>query len=549
MAVALDLADIQGNILSAYGKLGFPKGRFILLHVGNASAGRKFVNALLPEITTALRWRSRRSKIPEGSVEVPRPQIAVNIAFSFYGLLALGIPTRTLRGLPDEFIDGMMERAPMLGDDFSGPNWPDAWDEVWTAARGPARITDPKTIHILVTLNAQMNPDGSAVAALDAKTREIEMLCEAVGGVIILSGHNRPGQPRVKFQELSAIMDRLRDGTVVPSAKEHFGFTDAIGDPVFEGEFPGRIGMLDERGNGAVDGRGNWRPIATGEFLLGYPDEAQEIGGAGMPLAFSRNGTFIAYRKLHQNVDAFRTFLTETAAHFGAVFGIDNPADALETLKAKIAGRWSDGVPLARASTAEAWRQFNEQYPDTGPLSGPRGNPAREQALIDFTYNEDPDGLKCPFTSHMRRVNTRDGLAPTGTEGSVLNNRRRILRRGLPYGESAADAPGSGERGIVMLIVCASLFRQFEFVQQQWINYGLDARSGNDTCPLTGNHARGDGAEPSAKYVIPSDPQSGRPPFIVEGIPQFVEMRGGDYFFVPSMTALRLIGMGVVDPT
>src|SRR6516165_1541446 len=102
MAVALDLADIQGNILSAYGKLGFPKGRFILLHVGNASAGRKFVNALLPEITTALRWRSRRSKIPEGSVEVPRPQIAVNIAFSFYGLLALGIPTRTLRGLPDE---------------------------------------------------------------------------------------------------------------------------------------------------------------------------------------------------------------------------------------------------------------------------------------------------------------------------------------------------------------------------------------------------------------------------------------------------------------
>ena len=61
MAVDLDLADIQGNILSAYGKLGFPKGRYITLNVRDPAGGRKFVNALLPEITTALRWRSERS--------------------------------------------------------------------------------------------------------------------------------------------------------------------------------------------------------------------------------------------------------------------------------------------------------------------------------------------------------------------------------------------------------------------------------------------------------------------------------------------------------
>ena len=108
------------------------------------------------------------------------------------------------------------------------------------------------------------------------------------------------------------------------------------------------------------------------------------------------------------------------------------------------------------------------------------------------------------------------------------------------------------EQGVLMLIVCASLFRQFEFVQQQWINYGLDAGAGSDTCPIVGNHS--DGAPggkhgPKAKFVIPADPASGKPPFIVEGIPQFVETRGGEYFFVPSMTALRMIGMGVVDPT
>jgi deferrochelatase/peroxidase EfeB len=551
MAVVLDLADIQGNILTAYGKQGFPKGRFITLHVDDAAKGRKLVNALLPEVTTALRWPSLRAKIPAGAVPVPRPQVAVNMAFSWCGLLALGIPTRTLRGMPDEFIDGMMARAPMLGDDFSGRDWKLSWDEVWTAVKS-ARTVDPKTVHMLITLNAQMNGDGSAVAALDSKTRAIETLCQSIGGVQILSGHNRPGQPSARHQELSAITVRAKDGTIVPSPKEHFGFTDALGDPVFEAQYPDGFEKKAAAGNGAVDGAGNWRPLATGEFLLGYPDEAQEIAGAAMPLDFSRNGTFMAYRKLHQNVVAFRTFMSATAARFGAVFGIDDPSDALETLAAKIAGRWSDGVPLARASTAADWRRFNAEYPDVSPATNSAGYLARSQALIHFTYADDRQGLKCPITSHMRRTNTRDGMAPTGHEGSVLNNRRRIIRRGLPYGDSSDGVPDSGEHGIIMLIVCASLFRQFEFVQQQWINYGLDANAGNDTCPLVGNHSAGEpggNAGPKAKFVIPSDPKSGRPPFIVEGIPQFVETRGGEYFFVPSMTALRTIGMGVVDPT
>jgi deferrochelatase/peroxidase EfeB len=547
MAVVLDLADIQGNILSAYGKMGFPKGRFITLHVDDPVGARKFVNALLPGITTALRWPSSRTQIPAGEVAATRPLVAVNIAFSWYGLLALTTPTRTLRGMPDEFIDGMMERAPMLGDDFSGPDWKKSWDEVWTK-RTTARTVDPNTVHMLVTLNAQMNPDGSPVEELDAKTREIEALCQSIGGIRILPGHNLPGQPLARFQELTAIMEHGPDGRVAPCPKEHFGFTDALGDPVFEGEYPSDFEKSEAHGNGAVDGAGNWRPLATGEFLLGYPDEAQEIAGAAMPLDFSRNGTFVAYRKLHQNVVAFRNFMTETAARFGAVAGIDDPVDAKETLMAKIAGRWSDGVPLARAPTAAEWRKFNVQYPDVSPDQNLAGYVARGKALIDFTYKDDPKGLRCPISSHMRRVNTRDALAPTGTEGSVLNNRRRILRRGLPYGNSSEGVSDSDEHGVVMLVACTSLFRQFEFVQQQWINYGLDANAGNDTCPLTGNHNNGaDG--PKAKFVIASDPKSGRPPFIVEGIPQFVETRGGEYFFVPSMTSLRMIGMGVVDPT
>jgi deferrochelatase/peroxidase EfeB len=185
-------------------------------------------------------------------------------------------------------------------------------------------------------------------------------------------------------------------------------------------------------------------------------------------------------------------------------------------------------------------------------------------AYSAFSYADDPKGDKCPLASHTRRANTRDGLDPRAGSvpflrgGSILNNRRRILRRGLPYGESGPEASDEGEHGIVLLAVCADLFRQFEFVQQQWINYGLDARAGSDTCPIVGNHSQGaDTADPEArkrngpkaKFVVSADPKGDRPPFIVEGLPQFVETRGGDYFFVPSVTALRMIAQGAVDPT
>ena len=147
MAVELDLADIQGNILIPYAKQGFLKGRFMLFHIDNdnAAAGRKFVTGLLPKITTALHCPSAQP-----------PEVAINIAFTWYGLLALGIPTRTLRGMPDEFIDGMVKRAPMLGDDFR-KGWKDRWDEVWIKS-GDSYGPNENTVHILVTLNAQMDP-------------------------------------------------------------------------------------------------------------------------------------------------------------------------------------------------------------------------------------------------------------------------------------------------------------------------------------------------------------------------------------------------------
>jgi deferrochelatase/peroxidase EfeB len=201
------------------------------------------------------------------------------------------------------------------------------------------------------------------------------------------------------------------------------------------------------------------------------------------------------------------------------------------------------------APTFAQWRAFNAEL----AKAREEGDKPRlaEIALkfTNFQYRPDPAGTTCPVTSHLRRANPRDMLDPNfnspepkSWDGSALINRRRILRRGLPYGpyDAAVRARGK-EQGIIFLAICSSLFRQFEFVQQQWMQYGLDFNAGSDTCPIIGNH------DEDAKLVIAADP--GGRPFICERLPQLVEPRGGDYFFVPSMSALRMIGMGIVDPT
>lgn len=530
----LDFADIQGNVLTAYGKQGFPKGCFVLLNIRDAAKGRALIEALLPRVTSALRWPSAKA-IPTGAIVPERPLVALNLAFTFLGLLAVRTPVRTLRGLPDEFIDGMNARACILGDDTPADAL-QSWDPVWRSD------PDPKTkVHLLITLNARMDPtSGAAVPQMEQTVTWIKALCDASGGgVAVLRGHGRSGAD--DRQDLSAIIRPRPDGRLAPLPIEHFGFTDGVGDPVFAGQYPAQAQAVRVIGNGALTGQGEWRPLATGEFLLGYPDEAQEIAGAAMPLPFSRNGTFFAYRKLQENVVAFRTYIAASTAKFGAVFAIDDPTAARETLLAKISGRWSDGVPISLAPNFAAWQAFDQRLALEGD---------RPRTLSNFTYHDDPAGLKCPVTAHMRRANPRDGLDPLdgpglkrAPSGSVLNNRRRILRRGLPYGAAAPDATSEGEHGLVFMAACASLTRQFEFVQQQWMNYGLDFNAGNDTCPLVGT--RGEGA----KFVIAADPAAGHAPFILDKPPQFVETRGGAYFFTPSLTALRMLAMGVIDPT
>ncbi|HKM63006.1 MAG TPA: hypothetical protein VJY39_11005 [Acidisphaera sp.] len=510
---ALDLADIQGNIVRPYGRFGFPIARQLFFHVGDAAAGRRFVGRVRHAITSAQRWRGVDDD--PGTPAPPRPPVAINIGLSFLGLLALGLPTRTLSNMPDEFIDGMAKRWSILGDiDASAP---DRWDPIWTSAERP--------VHIWVSLCAQAMRDGTPVPELAAVTKWLRWNAVSCPGVSLLEGHRGPTP---EYQDACARMETLPDGTVVPTAQEHFGFIDAIADPTFVGQYEPQNEDAEVIGGGKlVAGAKPWGPLATGEFILGHPSEAQELPPSAAPWSFMRNGTFMAYRKLHENLGRFQAYIAEQASAFVKLGGAPSEEAARETVMAKMAGRWRSGIPLAIADTYERAQEIAARYDDIPAIQRAGPNRTAEQAqrlaayerlITDFRYKDDIDGLRCPIAAHIRRVNPRDALDPTlGSTGakptSALTNRRRILRRGLPYGDGTQQDDES-EHGVLFLAACTSLFRQFEFMQQQWVQYGSSFGLGNDTDPLVGLKREG------AKFVIPA--ASGAP-FICAGVPQFVE--------------------------
>ncbi|MGF1551150.1 MAG: Dyp-type peroxidase [Paracoccaceae bacterium] len=553
MTKVLDYADIQGNVTRAYGRYSFPFARYVFLHIDTVEAGRRFVDQVRPRVTTATLWD-----------ETTRPEVTLNIGFTFPGLLRLGVPTRTLQRLPNPFIDGMKARAFLLGDrdqtlteaEARRQDWCAHWDPIWQASRDHDG-DGADDVHIWISMNARAAAEGRAEphGALEAQTEWLRGLCAELDRKVRILATNGP-KGEDEYQEASAVFHDLGGGHLVPTPREHFGLTDGIGNPVFAGQYPDPA--VERRrliGRGKWMSRdGRWEPLATGEFLLGHPDESQEIPPATVPSGFSNNATFMVYRKLHQNVGSWRDFVASEATGFARAMGIDE-AEARETLVAKMVGRWSDGVPLSLEPTYAEWRAYRRkrglEHDDPAEALKAQNAFLSSDDASDFRFGDDMAGIRCPVGSHLRRVNTRDYLDPLNEPGgrnrdatTQLNKRRRILRRGLPYGDPLSrDLSDETEQGIAFMAVGASLFRQFEFVQQQWIQYGLDFNEGNNTCPLIGDHRVHD------RYPIPADPAGDKPAYIVSRLKTFVETRGGDYFFLPSLSCLSLIAMGAVDPT
>ncbi|MFI7667070.1 Dyp-type peroxidase [Nocardia sp. NPDC049526] len=269
-------------------------------------------------------------------------------------------------------------------------------------------------------------------------------------------------------------------------AHDHFGFRDRLSQPVIAGS-----GEAPTPGSGAA--------LQPGEFILGYPDEEGPARALPQPEVLFRNGSYMAYRRLQEHVGAFRNYLREHA---------DTP-DGQELLAAKLMGRWRSGAPLVLAPDRD------------DPALG--ADPMRNN---DFDYKEmDPHGYAVPVGAHARRLN------PRGT--AVNMNRRRMIRRGATYGPALPeDAPDDGvDRGIAAFIICASLVRQFEFAQNVWINDKTFHELGNEHDPICGTQ---DG---TLDFTIPKRPIRE----VHKGLPAFTTLRGGAYFFLPSISALRYL--------
>lgn len=550
MIRALNRHDIQGNILRAYGRYSYPIARYFFLHIEDPRAGRQFIENTRWRVTSAAIW-------DKGSA----PPVTFNIGFSSTGLRMLELPTRTLQGLPDEFVDGMKARAFLLGDRDpaviaeNDQSWDRDWDKIWRDNRSG----DGPDVHIWISMNARVAWDGTdqPVPELEERIDWLKGECDALDGKVrILATQGRSGtQDQLSA---SAIFAEI-DGKRYPTAKEHFGFTDGIGDPVFAGQYADHAADLQKakgRGKWLHRDRGadGWEPLATGEFLLGHPDESQELPPTAQPPNFMHNGSFMVFRKLHQNVTSFRETIQDHARTYAGMMEVDMP-EAEATLRAKMLGRWSDGVPLSLQPDYTSWQTYREargfNNPDPMKAAAAMRDFLRSPEASDFRYADDMEGYKCPLGAHIRRSHTRDMLDPridpknpNHHPTSQLNKRRRILRRGLPYGPGlGVETSDDTEQGVAFMAIGASIFRQFEFVQQQWLQYGLDFNQGNNTCPIVGRHDR------HGQFLVPADPATGQLPFLMTGLKSYVETRGGEYFFLPSLTALGMLAYGVVDPT
>jgi len=407
-------------------------------------------------VTDATRWEGQR------------PSTTTNLAVTHEGLRALGVSSKILAALPDAFQEPLRERAPrVLGD--TGRNAPAGWEP---GLRGDA--------HLLVLVATKERRDD----ALDARVAELHGRVRAHGLTIVET----------------QVVERLG------KRREHFGWADGLGQPAVEGFPPSGAGEWDAvvkaPGQGVPDPRGGWRDVKAGEFIHGYPDEdAQVVEGPAAPLL--RNGSFMVYRKLSQNVARFRRRLRAQALAYGEAVGTDGlDADQLyELMAAKVVGRWRDGVAL-------------ELAPRRDPHESRRlGGVQREHPDNDFRYGPDPDGLVCPKGAHIRRANPRDEVE--------LSARHRIIRRGMPYGRADDQ-----DRGLVFICFNADFERQFETIQAQWCNDGNAFGLGADTDYLIGS---GEG-----KFAI-----EGRPPYFAMNDSRLVRTRGCEYLLMPGIEALR----------
>lgn len=481
----VQLDDVQGLIIKGYGAL--PHAVYLMLHFNEPAKAKEWIGNL--EVTDA----ATSSKTID---------TAVNIAFTHEGLAQLGITPEISKTFPREFEEGMTkEYRQRILHDF-GDSAPENWE--WGSAK------DDMPIHAVLMLFA------SDQATFD------QLLAEQKTG---LDNHQ------------ISITKEL-DTNMLPGNKEHFGFKDGIGQPVIK----------NAARNEAAEHEANL--IKPGEFVFGYINEYDKY--IDSPLVppekdpdnilqpdkvnnkqkdLGRNGSMMVFRQLGQDVKKFWEFLDQASKEQQAT----NTSGSKEALGAKMVGRWMDGSPLTKCPY----------------------NPDPEYNTFDkFGYaDKDFDGFKCPVGSHIRRANPRDNLVRNSSgdpekdkkDSEKFMKRFRILRRGRPYGKPVSESfnpddvlqsdDTDSHRGIHFICFNTSIARQFELIQQTWINNPKFEGLYDDPDPIAGDPGILPEDKHGTTFTEPARPLRKK----VHGIPRFVTTRGGAYFFMPGITGLKFL--------
>ncbi len=487
--------DVQGIVHFAHAHM--VETCFLLLKIRDTALAKQWL-AQAP-VTTAV-------KSPQRS----RPETALQIAFTAAGLQKLGVKETVIAGFSDEFLSGMTSanRSRRLGD--IGKNAPEYWD--W----GGSEEDIPDA---LLMLYAVKN-------GLDAWKQQVT------------------GQ---QFEQ-AFIQNVLPTNTRVKD--EPFGFADGISQPVIDWH---REQSTDTHRRDQYSNL-----LAAGEIVLGYPNEygyytdrplitSADDGPADiLPGAednprlkdLGRNGTYLVLRQLQQDVPGFWKYVDQAA---------DGDTKNRKKLAAAMVGRKRDGTPLMPTVKGDV-----------------AGTPEKHSKLNNFNYAADPKGQVCPVGAHIRRSNPRTGDFPpdvagpisrlirtlgfgrdSPTEDLVASTRfHRMLRRGRPYGlrlkpaDAVAAIDDRDERGLQFICLCGNISRQFEFVQNAWIANGKFDGLQDETDPLLGNRQPLMDGSPTDNFSIP---QFSGPRKCLTGMPQFVTVRGGAYFFLPGIRALKYV--------
>jgi Dyp-type peroxidase family len=525
----LDGDEIQGNVLPGFLK---PSMAVMALTIHDIARAKGWLADVAPRITTLAEAMKSRAKVrdhrglgPErlsllGALPPGMNDVWLNIAVSSGGLSKLlkgGDHAGDLRLFADQgFRRGLAARSSLLGDptnpcaEGNPANW---------VFGGPGREAD-----VLLILGADREEEGAQVLA--------RLRAQAVAsGLTVL------------YEESARKLDGI--------GKEHFGFQDGISQPGVRGRLSGFPGdfmtprTIDPSSlpDAWLYGLPGQYLVWPGEFVFGYPRSGADPltpGQVNLPgPAWSRNGSYLVFRRLRQDVAAFRAFAAESANALSKRPGFNGVSP--EWVAARLVGRWPSGAPVSRVPGRDyaalgADRLANNYFgfaADT--VEDPLAAGLKAGRWPDA--KADPVGLTCPMTAHIRKVNARDAATDLGGRRSSFN--RRILRRGLPFGPALGELSGydsaSGNRGLLFACYQASIEDQFEFLSNSWAGSPKNPRSPSGFDMVMGqNGMPGDRRERSCTIF-----GQGAVPAKLDTMSDFVIPTGGGYFFSPSISALK----------